>query len=276
MEKNLITEIKKVINEELGISRTVVKETNMLIANIVKNAKEQNKQNNIKKGIFRTFVFSFPIEVEYQIFYLNDSTDIKKLNLVNPGNFKNNYLTTTLCYLRNQNRYVDYNGTTQHEIEHLFQEMKSSKDLLNNDKSKKMYNTATKLAKSTDAFEKIVGYVIYYNNKFEKDAFINEIYKQIMDNWQIDPFETVKNTIVYKNINTIDKVTNTLTPNQKEKINEILNTTFNKTFNWWYNMAKNVVKTYTNKIGKTIIKAQNDIIKFHPHLIFNDIIDENL
>lgn len=276
MEKNLITEIKKVINEELGISRTVVKETNMLIANIVKNAKEQNKQNNIKKGIFRTFVFGFPIEVEYQIFYLNDSTDIKKLNLVNPGNFKNNYLTTTLCYLRNQNRYVDYNGTTQHEIEHLFQEMKSSKDLLNNNKSKKMYNTAIKLAKSTNAFEKIVGYVIYYNNKFEKDAFINEIYKQIMDNWQIDPFETVKNTIVYKNISTIDKVTNTLTPYQKEKINEILDTTFNKTFNWWYNMAKNVVKTYTNKIGKTIIKAQNDIIKFHPHLIFNDIIDENL
>jgi hypothetical protein len=41
-------------------------------------------------------------------------------------------------------------------------------------------------------------------------------------------------------------------------------------------MARKVVKTYTNKIGKVIVKAQNDIAEKKQYLTFNDTIDEKL
>lgn len=105
---------------------------------------------------------------------------------------------------------------------------------------------------------------------------MHEIYKQLMDNWQIDPFETIKKSIVYRNVNVINMIINNLTEYQKQKIEEILNVNFNKQFNWWLNLAKKVVKTYTNKIGKVIVKAQNDIAEKKQYLTSNDKINENL
>lgn len=276
MQNNLITEIKKSINEELGISRMVTTETNELISNIVKNAKDKLKHNNIKNGTFDTTVFGVPLTVEYQILYMNDISDVSSFNVVNPGFSNINFLSTTICYIKKQNQYIDYDGTTQHELEHVYQELMSGRNFSSKEKSKNIYITAVKLAKSTDVFEKIVGYVVYYANKFEKDAFMHEIYRQLMDNWQIDPFETIKKSVVYRNVNVIDNIINNLTDYQLQKIEEIISFNFNKQFNWWLNIAKKVVKAYTNKVGKVIVKAQNDIAEKKQYLTFNDTIDKKL
>ena len=276
-KNNLITEIKKSINEELGISKMVTNETNSLISTIINDSKKQPKQNNMKNGLFNTMVFGVPISVQYQIFYVNSYQDIKALNIVNPGTLTDdNFIVTTLCYIKDQNKYVDYDGSTQHELQHLYQELMSGKDLLENPKIKNIYTTAIKLAKSTNAFEKIVGFTIYYGSKFEKDAFMNEIYKQIMDNWQINPFETIKKTVVYRNINTIKNVIDNLTEYQKAKLQETIQFYFNKNLNWFITIANKIVKTYTNKIGKIIIKAQNDIAEKYPKITFNEKIQQNL
>ncbi len=276
-KNNLITEIKKSINEELGISKIVTNETNSLISTIINDSKKQPKQNNMKNGLFDTMVFGVPISVQYQIFYVNSYQDINTLNIVNPGNLTDdNFIVTTLCYIKDQNKYIDYDGSTQHELQHLYQELMSGKDLLENPKIKKIYTTAIKLAKSTNAFEKFVGFTIYYGNKFEKDAFMNEMYKQIMDNWQINPFETIKKTVVYRNINAIKNAIDNLTEYQKTKLQETVQFYFNKNLNWFITIANKIVKTYTNKIGKIIIKAQNDIAEKYPKMTFNEKIQQNL
>lgn len=276
-KNNLITEIKKSINEELGISKMVTNETNSLISTIINDSKKQPKQNNMKNGLFDTMVFGVPISVQYQIFYVNSYQDIKTLNIVNPGTLTDdNFIVTTLCYIKDQNKYIDYDGSTQHELQHLYQELMSGKDLLENPKIKNMYTTAIKLAKSTNAFEKFVGFTIYYGSKFEKDAFMNEMYKQIMDNWQINPFETIKKNVVYKNVNTIKNVIDNLTEYQKTKLQETVKFYFNKNLNWFITIANKIVKTYTNKIGKIIIKAQNDIVEKYPKITFNEKIQQNL
>lgn len=276
-KNNLITEIKKSINEELGISKMVTNETNSLISTIINDSKKQPKQNNMKNGLFDTMVFGVPISVQYQIFYVNSYQDIKTLNIVNPGTLTDdNFIVTTLCYIKDQNKYIDYDGSTQHELQHLYQELMSGKDLLENPKIKNMYTTAIKLAKSTNAFEKFVGFTIYYGSKFEKDAFMNEMYKQIMDNWQINPFETIKKNVVYKNVNTIKNVIDNLTEYQKTKLQETVQFYFNKNLNWFITIANKIVKTYTNKIGKIIIKAQNDIVEKYPKITFNEKIQQNL
>lgn len=276
-KNNLITEIKKSINEELGISKMVTNETNSLISTIINDSKKQPKQNNMKNGLFDTMVFGVPISVQYQIFYVNSYQDINTLNIVNPGNLTDdNFIVTTLCYIKDQNKYIDYDGSTQHEVQHMYQELMSGKDLLENPKIKNMYTTAIKLAKSTNAFEKFVGFTIYYGSKFEKDAFMNEMYKQIMDNWQINPFETIKKTVVYRNINAIKNVIGNLTEYQKTKLQETVQFYFNKNLNWFLTIANKIVKTYTNKIGKIIIKAQNDIAEKYPKMTFNEKIQQNL
>ena len=109
MKRELITEIKKSINEELGISRMVTTETNELISNIVKNAKDKLKHNNIKNGTFDTTVFGVPLTVEYQILYMNNISDVNSFNVINPGFSNINFLSTTICYIKKQNQYIDYN-----------------------------------------------------------------------------------------------------------------------------------------------------------------------
>ena len=145
---------------------------------------------------------------------------------------------------------------TQHEFEHIYQMIRSGNDLLK-DTSIDMYGTALSLMKDDDVIKKLVGYVVYYNNKFEKDAFVNAIYKQIMDNNENTPTQTLKNTITYQNILTI-KTHLIEYQGYKNKIETIVKTNFNKSYKWFYKMTCNVVKTYISKMGKILMKAYKD------------------
>ena len=86
-----------------------------------------------------------------------------------------------------------------------------------------------------------------------------------MDNPYNNPYETLKNTIVYNNINVIREYV-LKTNNNKEKFTEIVKNNLGKNYIWFYNLANNVVKTYVNKIGKVFAKAYNDLNKENPQL----------
>ncbi|MBO6243292.1 MAG: hypothetical protein J6O41_01815, partial [Clostridia bacterium] len=150
-------------------------------------------------------------------------------------------------------------GTLQHEIEHIYQMIMSDKPLLNNILSKDIYKTAEYLIHKNDAINKIIGYVIYYNNKFEKDAFANGIYKKIMDNPSLNEFDILKQDTTYQNILIIKKYVVENTNNElKNKIEPVIKKQFNKSYKWFYNIANSVIKNYINKIGKVLVKAQQD------------------
>lgn len=253
----LFEEIVQQINEELGVSDLVTNTTNNIISAIIKD----NKINKKFKGRIENFnVFGINISVIYQIYVVNTINDIINIVTDNPGRTDRTLnIYTTIVYVKELNKYIDYNGTTQHEIEHLYQTIKSKKLLLHPE-SADMYKTACNLVEyGSTIYDGIVGYVVYYNNKFEKDAFANDTYRQIIDNPREKPIEIVKNTDVYQNIGTISRYVNSKSSKVKQKIEDVTFKNFGKHYNWWLNMAKKVIANYKNKMGKVIVKAEKDL-----------------
>lgn len=272
--KNLLTEIKEKLYEELGVADIVSTASSNLLSEIIKHSKTVPSGKygiqRFKHGEFNYLFENNTINVFYDLYYMSTYDDIKysipsnrgTSNKINNNVYK---LKVTIVYIRDINKYIDVNGNIQHELEHIYQMIKSGKNLLSKSGSRILYRNAEILRGFSDIYSKIVGTVIYYACKFEKDAFANAIYKQIIDNPNVNPYETLKSTITYQNINIIkQRVLDTEI--YKDKYANIVKIYFSKNYQWFYNLANKVVKTYINKIGKVYAKAFNDLNKKNPQL----------
>lgn len=261
--KDLLTEIGNVLSEEMTISNVVVSATKELMAAIIRDSKKYEWENSAKKGNFDTYVRAFAnnkVSVSYHIFGVKSILDYKPVEFCwakerEDGTFE---LFAILVYTEDSKRYIDYKGLMQHEVEHLYQMIMSPKTLITNKASYEMYQTATSLLHSTDRFEKLVGMVVYYNNNFERDAYANSVYRDIMNNSNQSAFLTLQKNQHYQNINRIKEVM--LDTNDfDEQLTHAVETKFGKSLNWLKRTARSVVKTYINKFGKAMAKAQKDM-----------------
>ena len=263
--KNLLMEIKNSLYEEMGISKEVTNISNDILSSIIKDSKTI-PYNDIKK---HNFIYEYngnKIYVDYTLYYVLDEDSINtvikhdNINTFGESDRKSKniyYLKTTVFYQRDINKYVDYNGTIQHEFEHIYQMIKSGKHLLSNVITKDIYTTADYLRHKSDIISKLIGYTIYYNNRFEQDAFANGLYKKIMDNPTRNPYDILQQDVTYKNVLTIKKYileNNTY----QTTIDTVVQKQFNKTYKWFHKIAENMVKTYIRKMSRTLLKAQND------------------
>ena len=166
-------------------------------------------------------------------------------------------LNTTIVYVKNENRYYDYDGTAQHEIEHAYQTKLSGQSLLR-PKNIGMYLKADKLQKENDAISQIVGYTVYYANKFEVDGKINGLYRLIKENWEDDPMEIIKTTALYYNLKVIKEHAEKGDWMFKMGIEKVCMDNFGKHYKWWKNMALSTTSFYARKIGKMLAKIQKE------------------
>ena len=129
--------------------------------------------------------FGKKTDILYDIYFVRDKSEIDSLGLTNLGAYNgySNILKTTLIFVRSEKRYIDLDGTLQHEVEHAYQRSRSGKPLIT-PKSADIYIKAESLMESNDMYEKVVGWTLYLANKFEKDGKINGLYKMITDNWE--------------------------------------------------------------------------------------------
>ena len=88
---------------------------------------------------------------------------------------------------------------------------------------------------------------------------MNDIYRRIIDNPQLNPNQIIKDSDVFENINIINHYMNKTSFYDKQAIDNVTVKYFNKHYNWWLNMAKKVVNNYTNKVGKILVKARKDL-----------------
>lgn len=250
--------IIRLVNEELGISELVKVETQNLIDKIVSDSNKMSFQ--VFSGKFRTALFGKIIDVIYQIKIVNNENELKLLKIPNAGSFSqdNNILKTTIVYLANKRRYIDFNGTTEHEIKHIFEIVKSGNNFLVKGKTQTIYNTALKLTDMDDYYEQVVGWTIYYACKFEKDAFMSGLYRNITDNWSEKPIEIVKQTNLYKNLEIISDEAEKETVASRQRIEDVCEKYFGKHYNWWSNTAKRTISAYLTKIGKVLAKVEKD------------------
>ena len=258
--KDLLTEIKHRLVEELGVSDIVTASANEIQRLIIADSRTKPKAKH-KNGNFTYDFCKAKVDVYYDLYYLNNEQEIKMLSLrpSRANKTDNGYmLYTTIFYIRSQNKYIAYQGGLQHELEHIYQMIQSGKYLLT-PQSSKIYRTAIRLFTIGSPAEKLVGSVIYCNNKFEKDAIANGLYKLIMDNPNVDPYTTLEKTPHYRNIKKIKF--NVIDNDNRQIIEPVVKKYFNKSYKWFYSMANKVVKSYINKIGKILTKAYNDIYK---------------
>ena len=268
---NLLTEIKEKLYEELGVADVVSTASSNLLSEIIKHSKTvPSEKYGFKHGEFNYLFENNTINVFYDLYYVSTYDDIVYSTPSNRGSsnkINNNVygLKVTIVYVRDINQYIDFNGNLQHELEHIYQMIKSGKHLLSKRDSHIFYEKANILKGFSDIYCQIVGTVVYYACKFEKDAFVNAIYRQIMNNPNVNPYETLQSTITYKNINVIKKYVLD-SEILKDKYANIVKKNFGKNYQWFYNLANKVVKTYINKIGKVYAKAYNDLNKKNPQL----------
>ena len=260
---SFLREIKEVVKEELGVSDEVKKHVEGIFRDIIMDAKLNgvNEKPNIKTGEFFYQVGKTMVKVIYKVIYLNNMNELDQDDYVANTDFlspKSFELTTTLIYDRSQNKYVDFDGSLQHEFEHLYQEMRAGKPFLIKDKSRDIYEKAIELTMTaTKKSEKIVGYAVYYNSKFEQDAYANDIYKMMMDNRCDNPYSVLKNSDTYRNVNYIKGVV--LDKDNSAIFGPIVEKHFGKTYNWFYRLTKHMVGEFKKRVGKAYVKALKDI-----------------
>ena len=127
----------------------------------------------------------------------------------------------------------------------------------------KIYNNScemSKLRKSKNTVDVIIGFVYYYSVKIEKNAIINQLYRQILDSYSpgmtFNVLEKLKETTHYKNIKYFKSIINDVEFLSSFEINlskyNIPLKTFIKTLN-------DMVNTYTKLFGRLVYKLNKDI-----------------
>ena len=257
----LFEEIVMAVNEELGISDLVTQTSNNIISMIAQKSGRKLSAGNQKSGsINGVNIFGKKIDIYYTVFFVKSIDDVNTINCIWSGGYNDdlNRLTTTIVYVEDENRYVDYTGTTQHELEHIYQTVKAKKNLLSVPKTTKIYVAAKNLMRSKDFFEQVVGYSVYYANKFERDGYANTYYRMILDDPKRPPIEIIKETSVFKNLKIINDVIDRNTPYAIQAIENICMGRFGKHFNWWKNLSKRTISNYFTKVGKVIAKIEKE------------------
>jgi hypothetical protein len=266
----LITEIKQIVKEELGISEDVKRYVSEIFNQIITDARLRGKieKPNVKTGEFQYFIQKddsanglVGINVIYKVIYLDSILDLDDDDFIGSSDFlgPNNFnLFTTVIYDRSKKKHIDFEGTLQHEFEHIYQQMYAGKPVLFKDSTRAIYNKANELiSNSTTNAEKIVGFAVYYNTKFEKDAYANDLYKTITDNPMDNPYAILKNNVVYRNVETIRKAV--LEKDNRKRFEPIVTDNFGKTYKWFLRITEHMVDAYMKKVGKVLVKAMEDI-----------------
>lgn len=255
----LFEQIVQAVNEELGISDLVSQTTDNLISMVDKRI-AKNSEGQQQGEIKGVSLFGVKVDVQYTVFVVKTAKDAESVKCLWPGRYSefHKVLIITLVYIMDEDRFVDFAGTAQHELEHVYQSEIIKKSLISAPKTKKIYKAATNLMKRGGYNEQIVGYSVYYANKFERDAYENSLYRTIMDNPTQDPLEVVKRTTLYNNLRIINNQLENITPYLTQLIENICMDNFGKHFNWWKNLTKKMISNYLTKIGKVIAKAEKD------------------
>lgn len=264
---------KQILKEELGIANDV----NTLVSvlrNQISNDFAKNK-NDLHKfypvgpkcpdNVFNNTIAIKFNQINIKVIYHVLVEPAPEQELSYTKNFKssaNNKIFELNLYLTSRNYKINWSKhseTLQHEVEHLYQLYKKGKELVPADKLKN-YNKLIELTKLNDKNCRVIGYTYYYYTRVEKNAFINGLYRKVMDLYfpgiEFNALEEIKKTPVYKNIQTIkETIQNT---QSLSTIAEYLKP-FNKSLDSFLRVANTVVNEYTKAFGRLLYKINKDI-----------------
>ena len=186
----------------------------------------------------------------------------------------NNKLSCPSIYL---NITLDKNGTYNehhlktsilHELMHLYDDWNSllhGNEPINTNQD--LIAAHNMMFQNIDKLLQNIGKLLYLSNKFEKKAFITQVYNELKavgctdENYR----EKYKETITYKNYNKLKNVIKqeiiSSSDNELKNINHVLNTEYKETHLPKISNNKFDVEIYKNKVNKFIDSVCHDFIK---------------
>ena len=187
--EQLILEIKKALHEDLGIRLDVKNAFNNIKTLIVRDSKweiyrKDEAGNMVKTGAIKNVdVFKgVKINIRYHIIYCETADEINEKKRCYPYTCyfsqEQNTLSTMLFYINDKRMYFD--DSSQHELDHVYKALLTKQKMLSKKVTRDIYQRSVSEMHSDDLTIRYISYVIYYNNRFERDAFANTIYSNII------------------------------------------------------------------------------------------------
>ena len=190
--ESLITEMWS-YSEDMDSAMEYVYDT---IANNINNTERHIMDKGIVliKGVIKNNLTLFNIPDITCEYYVYDSSDDEKYRFIYKNGYsvngyyeKEKLLVVTLYTVNGRLIEEPSNKNLSHELEHILQ---ISKGLEHNKNYSQLMNSAYNyaseiIADSTSSItETILAWLIYYSNKHEQDAFMNEYYQDLRNNQQ--------------------------------------------------------------------------------------------
>ena len=261
-------DLAKIITEELGIALEVSEKSKEVYNSIITDLKQQEMQKSeickFKIGNIKCILDDFKFNISYTCRYFEDDTFINEYGEECFTEGGSAYLNKRFIYC-NVNLYA-INGiinkkqalsTIQHELEHIFQEIKAEKSFpTDNDKYALM---ATDMQSENHIYHDTAR-IVYCCYNTEQDGFINGTYAFCLtDNFNTNPFSSEPYTF-YSILKTPSgQLYQELMSLYKKLLN---NKDMQKLLKDRYNMSlKEVEKSidrFKRKLGRLIIKINHD------------------
>lgn len=280
-QKHLLAEIDdgltKSINEELGIASNVIYATNNLYNRLKEViSKSQSLPFNSDYVVFKKGI------TEYKDNYINLYVNWNYYNYLNQHSFEKYYRGLNASYTPYNNtlnvNLIATNGTLfedriketiQHELEHYYENKKRNYVPY---KQKTDYRNGNRLMSSNNQLEKSIGTILYMSCTFEQRAYANGLYQILMNSGKLRLFkDDVKNSQLYKGLIAVKNSIVMLNSTDGGEINGIIEKIgYNK--RKLLDIADETVDGINRIIGRTFVKAQNDLINnglIHESFNFN-------
>ena len=271
---HFLDNLHTVLKEELGISKDVINISQNL-SNIIRQDSRTKKptidSNNVKciRSMFKYNLFDIEFNVIYRIYNFADYSEFQRLKdsyqLQSSFSFEKKRLILVGYGYGKIFNEEDFNDGIYHEIEHLYQTIKSEKSLNSNDSE--LYNLAIQSINSNNnEYMSILGYIIYLSRRFEQDAYSHGLYG-LFRNSGLTTREDIENVLpstqIYGAYVQLTRclsylVHNCTNRNLLNAVNE-----YGKNFKWFINTTKKAKQNIQRKISRTITKYLNDINSKH-------------
>lgn len=262
IEETIRKRINESINEELSIADDVYRTSQNILETII-NRIQKEPYTKFKEGIkiqrfsFNEYLLSRKIVISVIHYNFGNKYYFEKnSSLINYDDGDRYNIIKIFCYsLSGALDRASAMNTIQHEVEHIYQGLKGSKNIT---QFNSLYTKAIQeLNRNTNIENKILSNVIYLSYKFEDDGYINGLYGFLMEKEELPTFENIKQTPVYKLLLQFREQLNIIIRN-KENYNLLAFNTYGITISSIFKKARNAEKYLINRIGKIIIKVTKD------------------
>lgn len=262
------------IQEELGISNTVLNNSKLIINNIklalVKTKSKPFSEDGLeyKTGLLPKNEYIDLPDVEWRYFdFPNEDSLLKHVRNIafsTKYNQLTDKLTVAIFAIKGVIEDRTLYDSVAHELEHRYQIEQSGDNLIRTDKSKTIYSNIISLKNTNNKVAIAIGDVLYASYKFEQDAFIHGAYEFMMQKNKegIDPYVSYKETDAYAVLLKLKYglgLLSTIKKEDKNKISSFIKQTLDyNSLDDILTLGEKALKRYSRKLARMYSKVIKD------------------